>query len=189
VRARVHAHLPVGVVRGHHLSLPGVVLSSQVAPTLCVDIFKFKSSHFISKFANFSISICLLCIREWSVALQIYGMQFDLAKGSTASAASPSTSVSSRWLGAVFFSLFVDWFVSAPAGVSVGILIAAVSGRRALDEELERRARMTGLAHVNAGEVEFAAERADEFVAWLQRTLMWYGSGFGLNLTLGFCLV
>ncbi len=120
-------------------------------------------------------------------------MQFDLAPASTTAASTasplPSVSVSSRWLGAVFFSLFVDWFVSAPVAVSVGILIAAVSGRRALDEELERRASMTGLAHVNVGEVEFAAERADEFVAWLQRTLMWYGSGFGLNLTLGFCLV
>lgn len=101
-------------------------------------------------------------------------MQFD--RSSLPASSSSSSSVSSRWLGAVFLSLALDCFVSAPVAVCVGILVAAVAGRRALDEELERRASFVGLAHVRAGEVVFAAARADEFVAWLQRTLLWYAN-------------
>jgi hypothetical protein len=103
--------------------------------------------------------------------LQIYGMQFDL--GPTPAGES---SVSWRWLSSVFTSIAVDAFGIGPLSVTVSIVLAAVRGRHALDDELERRALTPGMAHVRAGEIVFSASRADEFVAWLRRQLMWYAT-------------
>jgi hypothetical protein len=100
---------------------------------------------------------------------QIYGMQFDL--GPTPAGQS---SVSWRWLSSVLTSIAIDSICIAPISISVTIVLSAVRGRHALDEELERRAQLPSLVHVKAGEIVFKASRADEFVAWLQRQLMWY---------------
>lgn len=115
---------------------------------------------------------------------QIYGMQFDLGPTTVG-----QSSVSWRWLSSVLTSIAIDAVGVAPISVSVSILVAAVKGRRALDNELERRAQMPGLAQVKAGEVVFKAERADDFVAWLQRQLLWYAlsrTGAICKLVLGF---
>ncbi len=101
---------------------------------------------------------------------QIYGMQFDL--GPTPAG---QRSVSWRWLSSVLTSIAIDTFGIAPLSATISIVLAAVLGRHALDDELERRSLRPGMAHVRAGEIVFSASRADEFVAWLRRQLMWYG--------------